>query len=733
MPAAVTAIVSAIGTAVGGTAGAFLIMNATAIATVTLTAGSIALGAHQRRKAAAKARAAYNASLEDRLVSVSVNNAARSRCYGRVRNSDGVLFKATRGANKEFYTLVIGLAGHEIDGVETIYFGDKPVTLDANGYVLDEPYNLTTKTSKSQSITLNGSGGGSVTAVGTIAAGSAAAAQVATASTDNLALTVSVAGQVITVSGGTAGATATVSWQESASASNARVRIFNGSPTQDLSSVLQPLFPTLITSGQHRFAGIACLLVDLEYNTDSWPSGVPQITAVFRGAKVFDPRTSTTAWTENPALIARDWALYSRGGGCTTSDLVEASFTAAANACDTSTTFPLTTGNVTLPLYTCGIVCPLDQNPWETFQEITESMAGKAGWAGGQLRVVAGVYRAPVATLTEDWVSGEAAVQVIPEPPTDEAVNTYRAQIADKAQGFIPVQAPELRAGTYIVADGRELVREVTFGAVTDTTHAQHVAGVLMRDARNALTVVITCNLRAFQLELFDVLSVTLPRFGWTAKTFEVVGWRFALTGGVELTLKETAAAIFQPDSSFAVLDVTPNTELPNPTSVVTVTGLQATTQVEFLNDGQPVVRMLTSWNAHPDAGVQRSGFIELSYLYLGTTDQPIGWVNTTPSAVTWSNSSGQAVTWNSEQPTDASSPTAWFMERVRGSQTSAVINGLRANAIYLLRARAENGIGVRSDWCIQKVVITGGISLPGAVETWEAFDASGVGKSTFV
>ena len=57
-------------------------------------------------------------SLEDRLVMTATANGRRSRVYGRVRNVDGVVFKQTHGTHKQFYTLVISLAGHEVDAIE---------------------------------------------------------------------------------------------------------------------------------------------------------------------------------------------------------------------------------------------------------------------------------------------------------------------------------------------------------------------------------------------------------------------------------------------------------------------------------------------------------------------------------------------------------------------------------------------------------------------------------------
>jgi hypothetical protein len=690
----VAAAVAAVGgsAALGGTAfGTFLVANATVVATVATVAATAAYGATQRRKAAARARAAAEAGLQDRLVMTPTYDGARSRCYGRVRNVDGVLFKATRGTNKSTYTLFIAVAGHQVDGFEAVYFDDRTVTVDsATGYVTSEPYLRSERTSQQVSITLNGSGAGSYTipASAQVFVPDSLSAVVASTHSDSpdQVLTSSYffngVTRVISVSGGAPGAVCVVSWQmagpASLATSAARVRFYDGSPSQDVSTVLAPLFPGLITA-QHRFAGIAGLLVDLEYSVEAFPSGVPNISAVFRGARVFDPRTSTTAWTENPALIARDWALHANGGACAAGDLNEASFTAAANACDVTTSFPVVTGTTSAALYACGIVCKTDANPWETFGEMVQAMAGKAGWAGGLLRVVAGVYRSPVATLTEDWVTSAADVQVIPEPPTEEAVNIVRPSIADRAQGYVVVPAPEVRAATYITADGRELPREEAFGGVTDTVHAQHVASVLMRDAREGLTAIIPCNVRAFQVELFDVLAVTLPRFGWSAKPFEVVDWSFDLSGGVVLTLKETAAAVYTVDSSFAVLDIATNTELPRPWTVAAMGALTVTSGTTLQDDGTPVTRMRVQWPAPSDASVTANGRVQVQYWPL----------------------------------TDGPAPAEWLQYEEPGNSTETTINGLKANTAYLVRARFVTALGVRSGWSVHALHVTASAPPP--------------------
>lgn len=698
--AALATFVASVGASVGSTA---LIAYSVGIGQALFYAGSLAataaIGAHQRRKAIRR----YNASLQDRLVNTATTDLARSVVYGRVRNTDGVLFKATRGSRSEYYTLVLALAGHEVDAIETIWFNDQAVTLDGDGYVLDAPYSKARKDSETADIVLS-AGAGTITLPAVPVPGSVSVQWRPNADSDTQVHTPTVSGAVVTVSGfnGITG-TAIVSYQVARSTSKARVRAFTGAPGQDLSTVLQPLFPDLITGAVHRFAGIACLVVDLKYDTDAFAQGVPQISATMRGAKVYDPRTSATAWTENPALIARDWALRTNGGALPLAAIDDASVIAAANACDVSTTFTGTpTGSVTRPLFTAGMVCRTDADPWDQMAEIVEAMAGKAGWAGGTLRMVAGTYRAPVATITESWITDAGAVELVAEPPVDDAVNVINATIADAAQGYIAVPAPPLRAASYIAADGRELPQDIVMAAVTDTYHAQHVAGIMLREQRNGLTVVLPCNLRALQLELFDVVNVTLPRFGWSAKAFEVVGWQFGLTGGVLLTLKETAAAIYAVDSAFQVLDLTPNTQLPDPSQVPTIGTLTITSGGATLSDSSVLTRTRVTWPAVADEAVG-NGSIEVQY-----TDG----INALPAGE-----------WPQAAP-------------VPGDATEAIITGLQAGHVYLFRARAVNALGVKGDWSVMRSHVvaappllgTGGLEPNAATNT----DSDTFGYATF-
>lgn len=81
-------------------------------------------------------------------------------------------------------------------------------------------------------------------------------------------------------------------------------------------------------------SGLAYLYVQLKYDSNAF-SGLPTITADVRGRTVYDPRDGGTRYSNNPALVIRDYltnTLYGRGIAATSID--DTSIVAAANACD---------------------------------------------------------------------------------------------------------------------------------------------------------------------------------------------------------------------------------------------------------------------------------------------------------------------------------------------------------------------------------------------------------------
>lgn len=86
----------------------------------------------------------------------------------------------------------------------------------------------------------------------------------------------------------------------------------------------------------HKQSGRAKLYARLRFSADLYPNGLPNITVVVRGKKVFDPRTDVTAWSPNAALCTADYLASTAYGLAApyATEFDDALALAAANVCD---------------------------------------------------------------------------------------------------------------------------------------------------------------------------------------------------------------------------------------------------------------------------------------------------------------------------------------------------------------------------------------------------------------
>ncbi len=89
-----------------------------------------------------------------------------------------------------------------------------------------------------------------------------------------------------------------------------------------------------------KLSNCAYLYVKLKYDRNAF-SGLPTITADVRGRTLYDPRDGQTRYSNNPALVLRDYLINTiYGRGIASSAIDDTSIAAAANACDVRITAP---------------------------------------------------------------------------------------------------------------------------------------------------------------------------------------------------------------------------------------------------------------------------------------------------------------------------------------------------------------------------------------------------------
>lgn len=240
------------------------------------------------------------------------------------------------------------------------------------------------------------------------------------------------------------------------------------------------------------------------------------------------------------------------------------------------------------------------------------------------------------------------------------------ARIWDQAANYIETPITPFRADALVAADGAELTQEVSMPAVFDAGQAWHIAGIMLRDARDPMTVTLPFKMSAYTLELFDGVLLDMPFLGWGPKEFRVMARAFMPDGFVQLTLKETTAQIFVPGLAFLPQGYAPNSGLPKPWDIhpPIVTGVFSDEdELIVANDGTVFDSVRVTWAPIQDASILSGGNVEVQWLQLGES--------------------------------------VWQSVIVPGNSTEARFTGVDDSEYIVIRTRTKNSLAV-SDWSAQ-------------------------------
>jgi len=110
--------------------------------------------------------------------------------------------------------------------------------------------------------------------------------------------------------------------------------LHHGAASQTADPMLRASIPTQ-WSTNHKLNGICYIAASFDYDKKGMYQGVPQITVQVKGRKVYDPRTTNTVWSSNPALCFLDYIQNDEyGKGLATTDINMTTFETAADKCD---------------------------------------------------------------------------------------------------------------------------------------------------------------------------------------------------------------------------------------------------------------------------------------------------------------------------------------------------------------------------------------------------------------
>lgn len=390
------------------------------------------------------------------------------------------------------------------------------------------------------------------------------------------------------------GLVTTSKWQDADGNSKIRIRKHLGADNQTADSDL--VSETSVTS-DFKGEGIAYLYVRMEYDQTVFAEGIPLFTAKVQGKKVYDPRTSTSGYSANAALCVRDY-LVSSYGLDNTGVINDTVFQAAANTCDEDVTL---SGGGTEDRYAINGVVRLDRTPSDILGDMMTSCAGTLFWGQGNWQLKVGEYTSPVKTLTlDDFRSG---IVLDTKHSRRDNFNIVRGTFIDASTDYIQTDYPEIRSSTFIANDNNiESALDLPLPFTTSSSMAQRLAKMTLFRAREEMTLTADFGLSAFNVQVGDVIAITNSRYGFSAKDFEVVGWKFKNNsdGGelaVALTLRETSSSAFSWSAEES--DITSNdSTFTSPASSLTISSLTTSGGGRTTSDGTFVNSVIVSWTA---------------------------------------------------------------------------------------------------------------------------------------
>ncbi len=407
-------------------------------------------------------------------------------------------------------------------------------------------------------------------------------------------------------------------------AGHARIRPHLGAADQAADPLLVADCAAAGWTGAHRLRGCGHVYVRLLWNDQVFATGIPQMSFLVRGAKVHDPRTGATAWSNNWALCVRDYLRSADGAGAEAGEIDDASIIAAANISDEAVAI----AGGSQPRYTCDGVIVLDQEPLRVLERLVAAGAGILVWSQGAYRLHAGAWRPPTLRLTAADLRDD--LRILPRPERRDLFNQVRGTFVDPAKGWQPGDFPPVANAMYEAEDGEPIATDLELAFTDDAVRAQRIARIWLEKSRQAIRVEWPGKFTCLRVAVGQPVLVDLPDLGWHDKAFMPVDWGLAPDGGVDLVLQEEAAACYDWAMGMAtVLDPAPDTSLPNPFTVAVpvIAGADSgTARLLRLGDGSIISRILVMLVPATDVFVRARGSREVRYRQAGMTawDGPV-------------------------------------------------------------------------------------------------------------
>jgi predicted phage tail protein len=360
-------------------------------------------------------------------------------------------------------------------------------------------------------------------------------------------------------------------------------------------------------TANHRLRGIAYLAVRIAYNRDVF-SSIPTINCLVQGRKILDTRTSTTAYSTNPAMCLRDYLVNARYGKGLSSSLIDtASFNQAATDCDTLVA--KYTGASNSKIFECNAIIDTNQKIFDNVSIFLRGMRGIMPFQNGLYRLIFEKDTASVYSIGVDKIVGGIGIASTRKSQT---YNKVIARFTNPEANWQPDSITWPPAGSseesqFLSEDSSvEMSTQIDLPTITSVYAAKDIARIVcLASRRSKLSVSVQTTLDVMEVTVGDIIQLSHPTPAWTNKEFRVNSMQITPDGLVSLNLQEHVDSIY-PWETGAEIDPVVESTLPDPFSVVAPTNLSVTPSSFLQQDGTASPVLSVTWTASADFFVAR-------------------------------------------------------------------------------------------------------------------------------
>ena len=397
------------------------------------------------------------------------------------------------------------------------------------------------------------------------------------------------------------------------------------------------------SEGNPWLGGLTYVYVHVRYDQSLFPQ-FPEVRITVQGREVWDPRTNTTGYSTNLALIVNDVLVNTQWGfGFPQSAINTDQLIAAANICDEQ--IDLANGFTESQYAGCASF-DMDTAPGDIIEPLMASMGGRISLVGGQIYIWPAAWYGTSLAFDQTALAGAPQFNGLGRADLFNHVsisytapvypysvvgnqydkNGYSSITGDTQDNFGyaytrttgPPYAQDSLHGystdQWTTADGGELWSDLNLKCTLSVATAQRLAKIkLLRRRLQTMRATLPMVPAAYQLVPLDVMEFSFAFFGWTDQYLEITGTQLkigsdderqapALRPTVQCQLTSPLIYEWETSEELTVYDAPGTMNVPSQVAAPTDFALDSGANTALVGlDGVVIPRISATWLASQD------------------------------------------------------------------------------------------------------------------------------------